>query len=161
RKPDVVRVLDRVHLAIGGAEAEEDAETAIGIAAGIPQVLVEVVVDRPRVVLGLRGLHRHQELGEEPLEDAPEDRAGIYQERKSGFGERARDVAGVLIELEALLVAPVAADELMADEPERPDGHPALRAHQHAIVERLAEIVAARSPTRIHDADGGECVLPW
>jgi hypothetical protein len=108
--PTFVGVLDRVYLAVGGAEAEEDPETPRRIVTRVPQVLVEVVVNRPRVVLGLRRLHGHQQLGEESLEDAPEHRARILQAREAGLGQEERDVGRILIDPQAFLVAPVAAD---------------------------------------------------
>jgi hypothetical protein len=75
-------VLDRVGQAVRDAEPEEGPHPARRISGRAPDVLVEVVVDRPRLALLLQRRHREQELGEEALKDPPEDRSGILQTRK-------------------------------------------------------------------------------
>src|SRR5262245_9067140 len=76
---DVVRVLDRSRYAVAGAEAKEEANTVVRAPLGAPEVLIEVVVDRPRVVDSLERLRRHEQLWEEPLHELPDDGAGITQ----------------------------------------------------------------------------------
>src|SRR5262245_21858279 len=71
---DVERVLDRIRDAVGHAEPEEDADAAARIVAGAPEVLVEVVVDRPGILDTVDGLRGDQQPREEVREDPPEHR---------------------------------------------------------------------------------------
>src|SRR5262249_15018148 len=96
RDTDVVRVLDGIHLAVGHAEPKEDAQPLIRVAAGIPQVLIEVVVDRPGLVSRLEGLGRYGEIGETQGDDVAQDGAGIGEAREAVLREERRRISRIL-----------------------------------------------------------------
>ena len=105
--PDVVGVFDGVRHAVGGAEAEEHADPPVGRASGL-QVLVEVIVDAPRVTHLVERLGRDEQPREEALQEPRQDRARIGQAGKLLSRELPRQVGGILPSETRSLVAPPA-----------------------------------------------------
>src|SRR5262245_38233913 len=156
----VVGVLDRIGHAVGDAESEEDADSSRRIARRAPDELVEVVVDGPGVVHGVDRLRRHEQLREEAREDSFQERSRVLESRKLARQEEPRQVRRVLLERHTLLVAPSEADELVAHEAERLDREAAFARDQHAVLERLGDVVVGRRAARIEYARRQHGALP-
>src|SRR5262249_40550286 len=121
---DVVVVLDRVRIAIGDAESEEGPDPSRRVALGTPDELVEVVIDVPRVALGVEGRAGRERGGKAAREDRAQKRPGISEPGDLLGEERVEEVAWILNQRRALLVAPRDPARLMAQEPEGFDRPP-------------------------------------
>ena len=121
----------------------------VGRARGAPEVLVEVIVDAPRVAHLVERLRRDEQLREEALQEPRQDRARIGQAGKLLGQERPPDVGGILYERDTLLVAPPASQELVADQAEGFDRDPALSDDEHTVLEGVADVVVRRGPIRV------------
>ena len=146
--------------AVGDAEPEERADAARGFALRAPEELVEVVVDGPCAVHAVGRLDRHEQLRKEPLQDPQEKRAGIAEPGELLRQQRPCQVGRILLQRQALLVAPGEADGLMADQPEGLDGHAAFPGQEDSVLECLADVVVRRRATRIDHAQGECGALP-
>src|SRR5262249_46182532 len=132
-QPNVVDPPDRVGDAVGSAETKEQSDAAVGMTFGTLKILIEVVVDRPRVARAVEGHNRNEQLGEKAFDDPPKHRRRVVEPIEFQLQESPRNVGGILLERDAALVAPSEPDELMPHEAEWLDGDPAFGAHQYAI----------------------------
>ncbi len=81
-----------------------------------PEVLIELVVQRPAPALGVERLNWDQQFGEEAFQNSLQNRPGVAQARKGvRSDEYSREIGGILDQRRALLVAPHEGDELMPD----------------------------------------------
>src|SRR5215813_11929064 len=135
--PHVVRVLDRIGIAVRDAEPEEEAHALVRASLGTPQVLIEVVVHGPGAVFLVRRHYGDEKLREEVLEDSPQERSRILQAREPLRHEEACQVGRILVEREALLVAPDEAEILVPHQAEGLDGNPALGVYKYSVLEGL------------------------
>ena len=87
-------------------------------------------------------------------------RPGVPQPGEPLGQEQPGEVRRVLLEREAILVAPHEAHELVADQAEGLDGDPALAADEYPVLEGLADVVVGRRAARVDDAEGERGALP-
>src|SRR5208282_1804813 len=92
-------------------------------------------------------------------EDFRENLARIPESGKLPFYEQGGKVRRFLLERKDFLVPPREPEDLMADEPERPDGHLPTAGHQYAVAERMCQVVARRRPVRVQRDDRQDNVL--
>ena len=75
-------VLDSIRQFVRDAETEEHPHASIRMALRAPEVLIEVVVQRPVPAFGVERLNRDQQFGEEAFQDWLQNRPGVAQARK-------------------------------------------------------------------------------
>src|SRR5262249_24366292 len=95
---DVVRVLDRVRVAVRGAEREEQSDPARRVAGRLPEILLEIVEDGPRGTILVQGPNGNEQVREEPLENLPEHGVGIAETRELFLKQEAVEVRRILDE---------------------------------------------------------------